>query len=127
MHIVLNTTIDILQVNKIEISVSCTSHEEVCQVPPLNFMLNSTIAVCFVKPHQSRQVVRLFIRESAILPFELTLQVSHLIDADGTPILQAGFFNQGVCAGLCQTVDSYISRFIFVRADLLDASLLALC
>jgi hypothetical protein len=38
-------------------------------------------------------------RESAILPFELTLKVAHLTDADGTPILQHGFVNQGECAG----------------------------
>jgi hypothetical protein len=37
------------------------------------------------------------------------------------------FFQPRCMRGLYQTVDSYISQFIFVRADLLDAFLLALC
>jgi hypothetical protein len=61
------------------------------------FLLNTNVAHHVYKIHQSRH--RLFIRESAILPFELTLLVSHLTDADGTPILQAGLFDQGECAG----------------------------
>jgi hypothetical protein len=40
-------------------------------------------------------MIRQFIRESAILPFELTLKVAHLADAEGTPILLNGFVNQG--------------------------------
>jgi hypothetical protein len=51
-------------------------------------------------------MVRSFIRESAILPFELTLKVSHLTDADGTLILQAGFFNQGVFASCAKPLIS---------------------
>jgi hypothetical protein len=49
---------------------------------------------------------RKFIRESAILPFELTLKVAHLADAEGTPILQVGFLNQGESSGYAKPLIS---------------------
>jgi hypothetical protein len=52
------------------------------------------------------QMIRHYIRESAILPFELTLKVAHLADAVGTPILQGGFFNQGETSGCAKPLTS---------------------
>jgi hypothetical protein len=51
-------------------------------------------------------MIRQYIRESAILPFELTLKVAHLADAEGTPILQGGFVNQGETSGCAKPLIS---------------------
>jgi hypothetical protein len=52
------------------------------------------------------QMIRHHIRESAILPFELTLKVAHLADAEGTPILLDGFVNQGESSGYAKPLIS---------------------
>ena len=44
--------------------------------------------------------------------------MAHLADADGTPILQDGFFNQGETSGCAKPLISW-NRFIIMRADLL--------
>ncbi len=55
---------------------------------------------------QPRSMIRQYIRESAILPFELTFKVAHLADAEGTPILLGGFVNQGETSGCAKPLIS---------------------
>ncbi len=58
------------------------------------------------KQSSPAKTIRDFIRESAILPFELTLKAAHLADADGTPILLDGFVNQGESSGCAKPLIS---------------------
>jgi hypothetical protein len=67
--------------------------KEVLSSATLRFCITSLFHI--FKNSSTTQMSRQFVRESAILPFEFTLKVAHLADADGTPILLDGFVNQG--------------------------------
>ncbi len=78
--------------------VSLTPEELICRILllsvssiALEFIILSAIVTSCLK-HQPHKFL-LFIRESAIIPFDLTLSMTHLTDADGKPILLAGIFN----------------------------------